>query len=178
MLPFVLDTGASSLAIPEDVFLTLTRTGTIKMSDFVGTGTVVLADGSEHASRLFVLHEVQVGNHAVRNVIASVVSVKGDPLLGQSFLSKLPGWAINNHQHTLILNDQPGPIAAQPNVAPPSQAGALNSQELQRPQPPLAAPSVGQCSALRALFDARADDPPLRASIAMQLRQCPGYSPR
>src|SRR6516164_5858117 len=85
-LPFVLDTGASAVAIPEDLFSVLTRTGTVTTSDFLGTGTVQLADGSEHASRRFVLHEVQVGNHVVRNVIANVVSVRGDPLLGQSFL--------------------------------------------------------------------------------------------
>jgi hypothetical protein len=42
-LPFVLDSGAAAVTIPEDVFLTLTRTGTVKTSDFIGTGTVVLA---------------------------------------------------------------------------------------------------------------------------------------
>ena len=50
VLPFVLDTGASSVVIPADVFRTLTRTGTVTKADFVGNGTAVLADGSEHAS--------------------------------------------------------------------------------------------------------------------------------
>jgi hypothetical protein len=36
----------------------------------------MLADGSEHASEIYVLHEVQVGDHIVRNVVASVVPVK------------------------------------------------------------------------------------------------------
>src|SRR5215469_5150470 len=125
-LPFVLDTGASAVAIPEDVFLTLTRTGTVKTSDFIGTGTVVLADGSEHASRRFVLHEVQVGSHVVRNVVASVVSVRGDPLLGQSFLSKLPAWSIDNQSHSLVLHDQAGltapPAQTNPAQPPPSAA--------------------------------------------------------
>jgi predicted aspartyl protease len=89
-LNFVLDTGAADVAIPEDVFLTLKRTGTIKKSDFIGPGTYVLADGSEQPSERFVLHEVRVGDHVVRNVIANVAPVKGDPLLGQSFLSQLP----------------------------------------------------------------------------------------
>ena len=90
VLPFVLDTGASSVVIPEDVFRTLTRTGTVTESDFIGAGTAVLADGSKHASDSYVLHEVRVGDHIVRNVVASVVSVNGAALLGQSFLSKLP----------------------------------------------------------------------------------------
>ena len=110
-LPFVLDTGASAVAIPEDLFSVLTRTGTVTTSDFLGTGTVQLADGSEHASRRFVLHEVQVGNHVVRNVIANVVSVKGNPLLGQSFLSRLPAWSIDNQSHSLVLHDQSGVTA-------------------------------------------------------------------
>src|SRR6516164_9402805 len=58
VLPFVLDTGASSVVIPEDVFRTLTRTGTVTESDFIGAGTAVLADGSKHASDSYVLHEV------------------------------------------------------------------------------------------------------------------------
>jgi hypothetical protein len=76
VLPFFLDTGASLVVIPEDVFRTLTRTGTVTKNDFIGTGTAILADGSEHASESYVLHEVQVGDHIVRNVVASVVPVK------------------------------------------------------------------------------------------------------
>jgi len=71
VLPFVLDTGASLVVIPEDVFRTLTRTGTVTKNDFIGTGTAMLADGSEHASDSYVLHEVRVGDHIVRNVGAS-----------------------------------------------------------------------------------------------------------
>jgi hypothetical protein len=112
-LPFVLDTGASEVAIPTDVFLTLIRTGTVKKSDFIGPGTYVLADGSETSSDRFVLHEVRVGDHVVRNVIANVAPVKGDPLLGQSFLSKLPAWTIDNQRHALVLNDTTGPVGAQ-----------------------------------------------------------------
>src|SRR6266446_2161352 len=71
-LPFVLDSGAAEVSIPTDVFLTLLRTGTIKSSDFLGKGRYVLADGSEHSSDRFMLHEVRVGDHVVRNVVANV----------------------------------------------------------------------------------------------------------
>jgi len=106
-IPFVIDTGAADTAIPADVFLALLRTQTVKDSDFIGTGSYVMADGSEHSSNRFVLRELQVGDHIVRNVIAHVVPVKGDPLLGQTFLSKLPSWTIDNVKHLLVLQDAP-----------------------------------------------------------------------
>jgi hypothetical protein len=118
---------AADVAIPEDVFLTLMRTGTIKKTDFIGPGTYVLADGSEQPSEWFVLHEVRVGDHVVRNVIANVAPVKGDPLLGQSFLSKSPAWTIDNQRHALILNDPDAPVGAQqmePSRVPSASATA------------------------------------------------------
>jgi hypothetical protein len=48
-LPFVIDSGASEVAIPADVFLTLTRGGSIGPSDALGTGTYKLADGSTNS---------------------------------------------------------------------------------------------------------------------------------
>jgi clan AA aspartic protease (TIGR02281 family) len=107
-LPFILDTGAAEVAIPQDVFSTLIRTGTVKETDFVGTGRYVLADGSEQSSDRFILHQLRIGSHVVRDVVANVVPVKGDPLLGQSFLAKLPAWAIDNERHALVLYDNPG----------------------------------------------------------------------
>jgi Sel1 repeat/gag-polyprotein putative aspartyl protease len=108
ILPFVLDTGSAEVSIPSDVFLTLLRTGTVNEGDLIRTGTYVLADGSEQSSDRFILHELRVGDHIIRNVIANVAPVKGDPLLGQSFLAKLPAWTIDNTRHALVLNDQPG----------------------------------------------------------------------
>ena len=113
ILPFVLDTGASEVSIPADVFLTLTRTKTVTMNDFIGVGTYILADGSEQPSERFILHELRVGDHIIRNVVANVAPIKGDPLLGQSFLSKLPAWTIDNAHHALVLNDEAGPVGGQ-----------------------------------------------------------------
>ncbi len=103
-LPFVLDSGASEVAIPADVFLVLLRTHTVSQRDFIGRGVYILADGSKQTSDRFRIHELKIGNYIIRDVIANVVTVKGDPLLGQSFLSKLPGWSIDNEHHALILN--------------------------------------------------------------------------
>jgi predicted aspartyl protease len=49
------------------------------------------------------LREVQVGTHVIKDVVANVVPIEGDPLLGQSFLSRLPSWSIDNYSHVLNL---------------------------------------------------------------------------
>jgi len=116
-VPFVLDSGAAEVAITEDVFSTLRRTGTVKDSDFIGTGTYTLADGSITSSARYVLHKMRAGNHVITDVVANVVSAEGDPLLGQSFLSKLPAWTIDNNRHMLVLHDQP--------EAPPGDTGQV-----------------------------------------------------
>lgn len=104
-IPFVLDSGAAEVALPIDVFLTLLRTGTVGRRNFVGEGTYTLADGKQTKSDRYTIYKMQVGTHVVSNVIASVVPVHGDPLLGQSFLSKLPSWTIDNSNHVLVLDE-------------------------------------------------------------------------
>jgi hypothetical protein len=42
-IPFVIDSGAAEVAITADVFLVLSRTGTVSQSDFLGTGTYAMA---------------------------------------------------------------------------------------------------------------------------------------
>jgi len=136
-IDFLIDSGASNVMIPADVVLTLVRTGTLKTSDFIETITMTLADGSKHAVKQFVLHELQVGGQVVRNVTAGMNPVLGPPLLGQSFLSKLPAWTIDNQRHALVLNDAPGSIAGH-------QRAALSAP--QTPPPALAPPAVSDSS--------------------------------
>jgi TPR repeat protein len=140
ILPFVVDSGAAEVSIPTDVFLTLLRSGTVKQSDFVGSGKYVLADGSEQSSDRFILHEVKVGDHVIRNVVANVAPVKGDPLLGQSFLSKLPAWTIDNQRHALVFNDVSAAVSPQQQrvALPPSQTAPSGAIQV----PPTA--TVGQ----------------------------------
>jgi hypothetical protein len=87
-LDFIVDSGATDVCIPADVALTLMRTGSIKKSDFIGTETYRLADGSAVSSRTFIIRSLTVGDRTVTDVRASIAEVNGDLLLGQSFLSK------------------------------------------------------------------------------------------
>jgi clan AA aspartic protease (TIGR02281 family) len=106
-IDFLLDTGASDVQIPADVLMTLYRTGTVSDTDFLGTQTYTLADGSTVPSPRFKLQTLEVGGRAVHDVVASVGSVKSTPLLGQSFLSKLGSWTLDNERHVLVLPEKP-----------------------------------------------------------------------
>jgi gag-polyprotein putative aspartyl protease len=103
-LPFLLDTGASDLVIPADVALTLIRAGALANGDFIGKSRYALANGSEQVSDLVVIREVQVGDYSVRNVTASISPIQGEPLLGQSFLSKFGTVTLDYKRLVLILS--------------------------------------------------------------------------
>jgi predicted aspartyl protease len=117
-IPFILDSGAGDILVPEDVFKTLIRTRTVTESDFLAPGTYVLADGSQHLEQRFILHELRVGDRVVEDLVANVAPDKADPLLGQSFLGKLPGWAIDNTKQALLIG--PGGERKRPQAMPAS----------------------------------------------------------
>jgi clan AA aspartic protease (TIGR02281 family) len=105
---FTVDSGASDVQITPDVLLTLMRTKTLTAPDFLGQKNYQLADGTTAPSDTFMLHELRVGNHTVRNVRASVSkSLKGTLLLGQSFLSRFKSWTLDNSAHALVLTEAP-----------------------------------------------------------------------
>ena len=134
-VPFVLDSGAAEVSIPNDVFSVLRRSDTINQSDFIGTGTYTLADGTTVSSDRYILHKMSVGDHIITDVVANVVSIKGDPLLGQSFLQKLPAWTLDNAQHALVLQDNIGKKQVEPKTAAKAPAPPP-------PQPRVAAPTT------------------------------------
>jgi predicted aspartyl protease len=82
---------------------TLMRTGTITKSDFIGTQTYKLADGSATSSSTFRIRSLKVGDIVLQNVTGSVANAKGDLLLGQSFLGRFKSWSIDNPKHALVL---------------------------------------------------------------------------
>lgn len=102
-LNFVIDSGAADVTIPQDVVLTLMRTGTLKRSDFFGTRIYVLADGSRVPSQTFRIQSLKVGARVVENVTGSVTPVQGSLLLGQSFLRRFKSWKIDNRRQVLLL---------------------------------------------------------------------------
>jgi hypothetical protein len=103
---FTLDSGASDVSIPADTVLALFRTGTLTNNDFLGQQMYILADGSSVPSDTFRIRSLRIGNLELKNVLGSVSGVSGIPLLGQSFLSRLGSWSINNQRHVLVLEDE------------------------------------------------------------------------
>jgi clan AA aspartic protease (TIGR02281 family) len=103
-LNFVVDSGASDVAVPADVVSTLVRTGTITDADFLGKQAYRLADGSTVPSQRFVIRSLKVGDKTLKNVVGSVSPSASDLLLGQSFLNRFKSWSIDNQRRALILN--------------------------------------------------------------------------
>jgi clan AA aspartic protease (TIGR02281 family) len=102
-LDFAIDSGASDVSVPADVFSTLKRTSTVKESDLIGQQSYVLADGSTTQSSIFKIRSLKIGELVVEDVKASVTPSHATLLLGQSFLERFKSWSIDNTTHELLL---------------------------------------------------------------------------
>jgi uncharacterized protein len=102
-LNFAIDSGASDVSVPADVFSTLKRAGTVRDADLIGQRTYVLGDGSKTQSAIFTIRSLRVGNIVVENVRGSVAPSQGNLLLGQSFLERFKSWSIDNTKRELLL---------------------------------------------------------------------------
>jgi predicted aspartyl protease len=104
-MDFVLDLGASTVLISPDLFAVLIKSGTIKSTDFIGTETYQLADGSTVKSRTFYLRKLMIGNVEISDIKATVSnSINAPLLLGQSALKKLGSYSIDNKKRVLKIN--------------------------------------------------------------------------
>jgi len=120
-LNFIIDSGATDVSIPASVFSTLTRNGTVSPQDFLDKRMYKLADGSGEISQRFRIRSLRVGKLEIRDVIASVGDSGGLPLLGQSFLSRLKSWSIDNERQALLITESA--ISRSPLLAPPAKDG-------------------------------------------------------
>jgi predicted aspartyl protease len=111
-LNFTIDSGAADVSIPSDVVSTLVRTGTIEDGDFIGSQQYQLADGSVQRARRIRIRSLRVGSVELQNVVASEAPLAGMPLLGQSFLARLPSWSIDNQRHVLVIDQSTGNTSA------------------------------------------------------------------
>ena len=104
-LNFTIDSGATDVSIPAAVFTALTRNGAVSSEDLLDKRIYKLADGSGELSQRFRIRSLRVGKLEVRDVIASVGDSGGLLLLGQSFLSRLKSWSIDNERQTLLITE-------------------------------------------------------------------------
>jgi clan AA aspartic protease (TIGR02281 family) len=101
---FIIDSGSADVSIPADVAAALVRQGSIAASDLVGSKTYILADGSRVPSPTYRLSSLKIGDLVMQNVTVRVAAVKSHFLLGQSFLSRLKSWSMDNARRALIIN--------------------------------------------------------------------------
>jgi len=109
-LDFVLDSGASDVSIPLDVFSTLRRTGTISDGDLLPPATYRLADGTTQQQYRFRIRSLRTGDFELLGVVGSVSPPQGELLLGQSFLRRLRNWSIDNERRVLVINGTIGEV--------------------------------------------------------------------
>ena len=105
-LDFIIDSGATDVSVPLDVFSTLRRKGTIQDADIIGEQTYKAWDGSTQKTFTFTIRSLKVGNIVVENVRGGVAPLQGSLLLGQSFLERFKSWSIDNTKHVLLLEPQ------------------------------------------------------------------------
>lgn len=100
---FVVDSGAASVQIPQEVADELMRNGTLDQRDFLGDRGIVVADGRKLVQKTIRLRSIQVGNRTMDNVLATVGAPHSQALLGQSLLRRLNWWKIDNVRNTIEL---------------------------------------------------------------------------
>jgi clan AA aspartic protease (TIGR02281 family) len=103
-LKFIVDSGSADVSIPAEVAATLKRLGTLSDNDLLGIKTYVLADGSRVPSEIYKIASLRIGNLVMQNVTVRIASEKSNLLLGQSFLSRLRSWSMDNNLRVLIIN--------------------------------------------------------------------------
>jgi clan AA aspartic protease (TIGR02281 family) len=131
---FTIDSGASDVSIPADIVAKLVQAGTVTKADFIGRQTFQLADGSTVPSAIFKIKSLKVGTLELQNVTASLANANSEPLLGQSFLSRLSSWSMDNSRHALVLNasaDSTGLPGLEPGLVTPGPHGG----DMPPPQP-------------------------------------------
>jgi hypothetical protein len=126
-LDFTIDSGAADVVIPADVFSTLSRTGTITSKDMMASQVYELADGSRHEARRFRIRSLKIGNLELRNIVGSLTPAGGTLLLGQSFLSHLPSWSIDNRHGLLVIADAGSHGESQSSAPDSPDSGTLSS---------------------------------------------------
>jgi len=105
-LEFIVDSGAATLYMPNDVFRTLIRTGTIQKSDILREGRSETATGEIVNNLIVNIRQLQVGNQTIYNIEAAIGGENASLLLGQSALKKLEPWSLNTKKKILTIKSR------------------------------------------------------------------------
>ncbi len=98
---FIVDSGAATVQIPQEVADVLRNAGNLTEADFMGQHRFILADGRTMTQRVFRLRRLQIGERTMENVLATVGAPRSRALLGQTFLRRLSWWKVDNVRNAL-----------------------------------------------------------------------------
>jgi clan AA aspartic protease (TIGR02281 family) len=101
--PFMLDTGASDVSLPQALANRLMVEGTLSERDFERMATYRMADGRTRREPVYRLRSVGVGPLVIENVECSISQYGTMPLLGQSFLKRFRSVLLDQARATLTL---------------------------------------------------------------------------
>jgi clan AA aspartic protease (TIGR02281 family) len=93
----MVDSGAADVLVSEEVFHRLEATGAVRS----GEKQYQIADGRTVRVPTFIIKSLKVGDIVLEDVPASFGH--GSLLLGQSFLSRLSSWSIDNKAGVLVI---------------------------------------------------------------------------
>lgn len=105
--PFLIDTGATDLLIPEELFEELKRNG-ITAQDHVGRAKLTIADGSTMETQSIHLHQFSIGGREIEHLVASIGNRGTTPLLGANILERFGKWHIDPGKNRLVLEGTEG----------------------------------------------------------------------
>ena len=97
----IVDSGAATVQIPEEVAEEMKRNGTLSDADSMGHHRFILADGRTMQQRVVRLKSLQIGERTMENVTATVGAPRTRTLLGQSFLRRLNWWKVDNVRNAI-----------------------------------------------------------------------------
>ena len=100
---FIVDSGAADVSISADVASSLKKMGAITGADLLGSKVYIMADGSRVPSEIYRIASLKIGGREVKDVTVRITAGKSDLLLGQSFLSRLQTWSVDNARKVMIV---------------------------------------------------------------------------
>jgi clan AA aspartic protease (TIGR02281 family) len=101
---FIVDSGAADVSIPAEVASRLKALGALKGSDLLGSKIYMLADGSRVSSEIYRISSITIGRTVVHDVTVRISAERSHLLLGQSFLSRLKSWSVDNARGVIAFN--------------------------------------------------------------------------